>query len=67
MGFWTDCINPFNKPIHGFYSNNQIYSYQKMCPVCWNLALHLEKYKSPITLNQNSKPTSFKQCGTDTL
>jgi len=46
MGFWTDCINPYGKLNHGFWSNAQIYSTAKMCPECWYRAGH----RTPTTI-----------------
>ena len=53
MGFWTDCINPFHKSNHGFWSDRQIYSTAKLCPLCWYLAGH----KEPITVPAPLKKT----------
>ena len=66
MGFYTDCINPFHKPNHGFWSNGQVYSFSKICPECWYRALKMERNPQPITFIQE-KPKAFKQCGSDTL
>ena len=62
MGFYTDCINPFGKPNHGFYSDGQIYSTAKLCPECWYIAGH----RKPNTFIRGN-PKAFKQCGSDTL
>ncbi len=62
MGFWTDCINQFGKPNHGFWSDGQIYSFSKLCPLCWYILGH----QKPITFIQGN-PKAFKQCGSDTL
>jgi len=53
MGFYTDCINPFGKPNHGFYSNGQVYSFAKLCPLCWFIAGR----KHPITVPGPLKKT----------
>ena len=47
MGFYTDCINPFHKPNHGFWSNGQTYSFAKMCPECWYIAGHKPQITMP--------------------
>ena len=62
MGFYTDCINPYNLPNHGFWSHGQPCSFAKICDGCWYKAGH----KEPITFIQG-KPKAFKQCGSDTL
>jgi len=59
MGFWTDCINPFGKINHGFWSNRQIYSTAKLCPVCWRIAGHKKLMTVPGPLKKtrlDSKP-----------
>ena len=61
-GFWTDCINPFNNPVkHGFWSNNQIYAYSKLCPVCWYKAggispVYVPTHERPKNSRIDSKP-----------
>jgi len=64
MGFWTDCINPYRKINHGFWSHGQPCSFAKICDGCWYQAGHREP---TITPGYNKKPKAFKQCGSDTL
>jgi len=59
MGFYTDCINPFHKPNHGFWSNLQPYSFAKLCPMCWYISGHVKPVyfpKSLIKSRTDSKP-----------
>ena len=60
MGFWTDCINPFSNTVnHSFWSNRQIYSIAKMCPVCWFKAGHKQMITVPGPIKKSridSKP-----------
>lgn len=60
MGFYTDCINPYGKPNHGFYSDGQIYSTAKLCPACWYRAGHRSPNATPGPLKHDrsiiSKP-----------
>jgi len=60
MGFYTDCINPFGKPNHGYWSNLQPYSFAKLCPECWYIAGHKQLTTVPGPLKKDrsiiSKP-----------
>ena len=66
--YWHECINPLNLKIgsHYFDANPRfVYSSSKICRMCWEKCLKLERYEAPyISTRQtpiNHRPDSKPQ------
>ena len=53
-GHFVDCINPFGKPIHAFYSHipPTQSDLAKLCGMCWYIAGHQKQITMPGPLKK---------------